>query len=96
MLLTDNQINQINQGTMPQELIPMEIPVDLLRVVYLYDPTYREIYDIVIDELELNIKQQDQKEDFEVDQQIERDMFDLYSHLYIADILGYSSDSSVE
>ena len=74
----------------------LPIPKELLQVVYLYDPTYREVFDIVLEELGFYFDQRQLEIDFLVDQEIDRNLFATYANSHLAYILGYSSDSSGE
>lgn len=69
-----------------QNLLPL--PDELLTQVYLYDSTYRQIYDIVMEEIELRAVHQGEREELEYEQDMEVATFELHASLYIADLLG--------
>ncbi len=69
-----------------QNLLP--IPDELLETVYLYDATYREVFDVVLDEIVIRAQLQEQRAEFLMEQQLKFDIFELNACLYIADLLG--------
>lgn len=69
-----------------QNLLPL--PDELLQMVYLYDPTYRQVFEVVLDEILIRAQLQAQKEEFLMEQQLKFDIFELNAHLYVADLLG--------
>jgi len=69
-----------------QNLLP--IPDELLEMVYLYDPTYRQIFDVVLDEILLRAQLQEERTEFLMNQQLKFDVFELNACLYLADLLG--------
>jgi len=69
-----------------QNLLP--IPDELLEMVYLYDPTYRQIFDVVMDEILLRAQLQEERQEFLMQQELKFDIFELNACLYVADLLG--------
>ncbi len=69
-----------------QNLLP--IPDELLEMVYLYDPTFHEIYDVVMDEILLRAQLQEERSEFLMQQELELSIFELNASLYLADLLG--------
>ena len=69
-----------------QNLLP--IPDELLEMVYLYDPTYKEVYDVVMDEILIRAQLQEERTEFLMQQELKFDIFELNACLYVADLLG--------
>jgi len=69
-----------------QNLLP--IPDELLEMVYLYDPTFHEVYDVVMDEILLRAQLQEERSEFLMQQELELSIFELNASLYLADLLG--------
>ena len=69
-----------------QNLLP--IPDELLETVYLYDATYREVFDVVLDEILIRAQLQEERQEFLMEQQLKFDIFELNACLYVADLLG--------
>ena len=69
-----------------QNLLP--IPDELLQMVYLYDPTYRQVFDVVLDEILLRAQLQEERTEFLMQQELKFDIFELNACLYVADLLG--------
>jgi len=59
-----------------------------MEKVYLYDPTFREVFDVVMDEILLRAQLQRERTDFLMQQQLKFDVFELNACLYLADLLG--------
>jgi len=59
-----------------------------MEKVYLYDPTYRQIFDVVMDEILLRAQLQEERTEFLMNQQLKFDVFELNACLYLADLLG--------
>ena len=69
-----------------QNILPL--PDELLKLVYLYDSTYKEIFDICMDELRMNYVQERELTDFLVEQELQRNMFQLIADMVVVDILN--------
>jgi len=69
-----------------QNILPL--PDELLKLVYLYDSTYKEIFDICMDELRINYVQERELTDFLVEQELQRNMFHLIADMVVVDILN--------
>jgi hypothetical protein len=69
-----------------QNILPL--PDELLKLVYLYDSTYKEIFDICMDELRMNYVQERELTDFLVEQELQRNMFHLIADMVVVDILN--------
>ena len=69
-----------------QNLLPL--PDELIQMVYLYDSTFHEVFDVVMDELLLRAQQEEERTEFLMEQQLKFDVFELNACLYIADLLG--------
>ncbi len=69
-----------------QNLLP--IPDELLEEVYLYDRTFYDVYDVVMDEIVLRAQLQEERSDFLMQQELELSIFELNASLYLADLLG--------
>ena len=69
-----------------QNILPL--PDELLKLVYLYDSTYKEIFDICMDELRMNYAQERELTDFLVEQELQRNMFHLIADMVVVDILN--------
>ena len=66
----------------------LPLPDELMEKVYLYDPTYREVFDVVMDEVLLRAQLQEERSDFLMQQELELSIFELNASLYLADLLG--------
>jgi hypothetical protein len=69
-----------------QNLLP--IPDELLQMVYLYDATYKEVMDVVMDEILIRARLQEERSQFLMEQELELNVFELNASLYLADLLG--------
>jgi hypothetical protein len=69
-----------------QNLLP--IPDELLEQVYLYDATYREVFDVVMDEILIRARLQEERSQFLMEQELELNTFELNASLFLADLLG--------
>jgi len=69
-----------------QNLLP--IPDELLEEVYLYDRTFHEVYDVVMDEILIRAQLQEERSEFLMQQELELSIFELNASLYLADLLG--------
>ena len=69
-----------------RNLLPL--PDHLLQKIFLYDPTYKDIYDVVMDEIRLRVRLQIERDEFLEQQELELSIFELNASLYIADALG--------
>jgi hypothetical protein len=69
-----------------QNLLP--IPDELLQTVYLYDPTFHDVYDVVMDEILIRARLQEERREFLMEQELELNVFELNASLYLADLLG--------
>jgi hypothetical protein len=59
------------------------LPIEIQRMVYQYDPTYRLVYDVCMDELRMLCRQDAVLTELLVDQEDERNMFCFVSSLLI-------------
>ena len=59
-----------------------------MEKIYLYDPTYKEVYDVVMDELLLHARHEEERTEFLMEQELELNVFELNACLYLADLLG--------
>lgn len=66
----------------------LPLPDELMEKVYLYDPTYREVFDVVMDEILIRARLQKERSDFLMQQELELSVFELNACLYLADLLG--------
>ena len=66
----------------------LPLPDELMEKIYLYDATYKEVFDVVLDELLIRAQQEEERSEFLMEQQLQFDIFDLNACLYIADLLG--------
>jgi len=66
-------------------MIPL--PMHLIEKVYSFDSTYREVYNIVLEELMYYFMQEKELTDFLVDQEINRNIFEWSSSISIDSIL---------
>jgi len=69
-----------------RNLLPL--PDHLLQQIFLYDPTYKDVYDVVMDEIRLRVRLQIARDEFLEQQELELSIFELNASLYIADALG--------
>jgi len=69
-----------------QNLLP--IPDELLEQVYLYDSTFHDVFDVVMDEILLRAQLQEERSEFLMQQELELSIFELNASLYLADLLG--------
>ena len=69
-----------------QNLLP--IPDELLEQVYLYDATYREVFDVVMYEILIRARLQEERSQFLMEQELELNTFELNASLFLADLLG--------
>jgi len=69
-----------------QNLLPL--PDELLEQVYLYDPTFHDVFDVVMDEILLRAQLQEERSEFLMQQELELSIFELNASLYLADLLG--------
>jgi len=69
-----------------RNLLPL--PDHLLQQIFLYDSTYKDIYDVVMDEIRLRVRLQIARDEFLEQQELELSIFELNASLYIADALG--------
>ncbi len=73
-----------------KNLLPL--PDHLTRLVYIYDPTYRDVFNVCLKQMLFLRKQQQQHTNFLVEQEIDRNIFTFSSDLYIHDILNDRED----
>jgi len=64
------------------------LPDHLLARVYLYDPTYRDAFDIVMEELRFKRRQDEQLTEILCDMELEGNMFETSAHLLLHSVLG--------
>ena len=69
-----------------QNLLP--IPDELLEQVHLYDATYREVFDVVMYEILIRARLQEERSQFLMEQELELNTFELNASLFLADLLG--------
>ncbi len=70
----------------------LPLPDHLCRLVYIYDPTYRDVFNVCLKQMMFLRKQEQQHNDFLVEQEINRNIFTFSSDLYIHDILNDTHD----
>ena len=81
----------------------LPLPDHLIQLVYLYDPTYKEVFDVVLHEMmiekrqeeeymEFVIDQEKEYSDFVIDQELERNHFTLCAGFYIDNLLNHDVD----
>jgi len=73
-----------------KNLLPL--PDHLMRLVYIYDPTYKDVFNVCLKQMLFLRKQQQQHTNFLVEQEIDRNIFTFSSDLYIHDILNDRED----
>ncbi len=73
-----------------KNLLPL--PDHICRLVYIYDPTYRDVFDVCLKQLLFLHRQKQKLNDFLVEQEIDRNIFTFSSDLYIHDILNDTVD----
>jgi len=66
----------------------LPLPDELMEKVYLYDPTYRQVFEVVLDEILIRARLQEERTEFLMQQQLKFDVFELNACLYLADLLG--------
>ena len=64
------------------------LPDHLLGRVWLYDPTYRDAFDIVMEELRFKRRQSDQLTEIYYEMELDENMFETSAHLLLHSILG--------
>ncbi len=84
-----------------KNLLPL--PDHICRLVYMYDPTYRDIYNVCMLQLQYDVKQKkrmnefliehnDVLRQFLVEQELERNIFTFSSDLFIDSLLNKTPD----
>jgi len=68
-----------------KNLLPL--PDHLCEKVYLYDPTYRAIFDVCLTQMMFEFAQREELNDLLVEQEIDRNVFEFNGSIYIHDQL---------
>ena len=68
----------------------LHLPTEIINKIYEYDSTYREIYDICMDQMLLHVRQHEEHTEFLCNQELDRNIFELNATVIIADMLGES------
>jgi len=68
-----------------KNLLPL--PDHLCEKVYLYDPTYRAIFDVCLTQMLFEFAQREELNDLLVEQEIDRNVFEFNGSIYIHDQL---------
>jgi hypothetical protein len=66
----------------------LPLPDHLIQLVYLYDPTFKEVFDVVLHEMMLHARQEEEYTEFIIDQELERNHFTLCAGFYIDNLLN--------
>ena len=53
----------------------LPLPASMLQTIYEYDPTYREIFNICLDEFHMLVEQKYEMDTLEAHQQLEHQLF---------------------
>ena len=79
-----------HQSTPPNSPVNLldSLPDHLLARVYLYDPTYRDAFDIVMEELRFKRRQDEQIREILCDMELDENIFETSAHLLLHSILG--------
>ena len=62
----------------------LPLPDHIVKQIFLYDPTYKNIFNVVLHEMNIWHRQRDELKDLLVNQELERNIFELTSCAYIA------------
>jgi hypothetical protein len=82
--LTQENLNNYNRW---HNLLPY-LPLQLLETVYLFDPTYKRAFDIVLEEMLFDAYQHDDHLDFLVEQELDKNTFEFFIDDELQTILG--------
>jgi len=67
-----------------RNLLPL--PDHLVELVYLYDPTYKEVFNVVLHEMNIWHQQRDELIELLVSQELERNMFEMSARAYLGSL----------
>ena len=67
-----------------RNLLPL--PDHLMELVYLYDPTYKEVFNVVLHEMNIWHQQREELKKLLVFQELERNMFEMSACAYLASL----------
>lgn len=67
-----------------RNLLPL--PDHLVELVYLYDPTYKEVFNVVLHEMNIWHQQREELIDLLVSQELERNMFEMSARAYLGSL----------
>lgn len=67
-----------------RNLLPL--PDHLVELVYLYDPTYKEVFNVVLHEMNIWHQQREELIELLVSQELERNMFEMSARAYLGSL----------
>jgi len=67
-----------------RNLLPL--PDHLVELVYLYDPTYREMFNVVLHEMNIWHQQRQELTELLVSQELERNLFEMSAYAYLGSL----------
>ena len=62
----------------------LPLPEHIVKEIFLFDPTYRNIFNVVLHEMNIRHRHSDELKDFLVNQELEINIFELTACAYIA------------
>ena len=66
----------------------LPLPNNLLSHIFIYDRTYREVFDIVLVEMRLMVQQERESVNLMVEHELEHNLFKWSAELLLADIFS--------
>lgn len=67
-----------------RNLLPL--PDHLVELVYLYDPSYKEVFNVVLHEMNIWHQQREELIELLVSQELERNMFEMSARAYLGSL----------